>query len=80
MLRPRVLLIGEPTGEPPAMDGNAVGFVLPGSRMTGQYSTQFFPAPAGIPDGPAVAPDIPVAVRSTDYFARFDPVMAAILA
>ena len=80
LLGDRVLLIGEPTGEPPAMDGNAVGFVLPGSRMTGQYSTQFFPAPAGIPDGSLVAPDIPVAVRSTDYFARFDPVMAAILA
>ena len=80
LLSDRVLLIGEPTGEPPAMDGNAVSFVLPGSRLTGQYSTQFFPPPAGFPDGPLVAPDIPVSVRSTDYFARFDPVMAAILA
>jgi uncharacterized protein (TIGR03437 family) len=80
LLGDRVLLIGEPTAEPPAMDGNAVEFVLPASRMTGQYSTQFFSPPAGFPDGPLVAPDIPIAVRSTDYFARFDPVMAAILA
>ena len=80
LLGDRVLLIGEPTGEPPTMDGNAVGFVLPGSGMTGQYSTQFFPPPSGFPDGPLVVPDIPVTVRSTDYFARFDPVMSAILA
>ena len=33
-----------------------------------------------IPDGAELVPDIPIVMRSTDYFARFDPVMAAILA
>jgi len=75
-----VRTIGEPTGEPPAMYGNALTFTLPASGMTGQYSTQYFPPPAWIPAGPLLAPDIAVGIRSTDYFARFDPVMAAILA
>jgi uncharacterized protein (TIGR03437 family) len=75
-----VQTIGEPTGEPPAMYGNVLQIALPASGMTVQYSTQYYPAPAWIPAGPLLAPDIAIAVRSTDYFARFDPVMAAILA
>ena len=72
--------IGEPAGQAPVMYGNTVQFVLPGSHRTGWYSTTYFPRPYWIPDGPELVPDIAVSVRSTDYFARFDPVMAAILA
>jgi uncharacterized protein (TIGR03437 family) len=75
-----VRFIGEPTGEPPGGYGNIVRFVLPSSGMTGQYPTKPFPPPAWIAAGALLAPDIAIHTRSTDYFARFDPVMAAILA
>ena len=73
-------VIGESTGGKPSHYGTVNGFTLPASRLTGQYSTKFIAAPPGIPDGPAFNPDIAVATRSTDYFARFDPVMGAIVA
>jgi len=75
-----VIAIGEPSGGKPAEYGEVLPFTLPGSGLVGQYSTKYFPNPPYIPDGPSFVPDIPVSVRSTDYFARFDPVMAAILA
>ena len=74
-------VIGEPTGGKPAHYGNVNSFTLPGSQVLGQYSTQFNPAPNYISASDAsFEPDIPINTRSTDYFARFDPVMAAILA
>jgi len=76
----RVLVIGAPTGGKPAEYSNVQPFTLPGSGLSGQYSTKFDSPPAGIPAGPALDPDIAISIRSTDYFARFDPVMAAILA
>ena len=73
-------VIGEPTGGAPSGPGNVQPFNLPGSNLLGQYSQQFINAPAGIPPGPAFLPDVPVATRSADYFARYDPVLGAILA
>lgn len=75
-----VISIGEPTGGKPAEYGDVLPFTLPASRLTGQYSTKFFANPDWIPDAASFVPDIPVSLRSTDFFARFDPVMAAILA
>jgi uncharacterized protein (TIGR03437 family) len=76
-----VRVIGEPTGGKPAHFGNVASFTLPGSHIPGQYSHQFISAPSYIPAGDSsFEPDIHIAIRSTDYFARFDPVMAAILA
>ena len=76
----RIFTIGEPTGGKPFAYGQVTPFTLPGSGLPGQYSTQFFQAPNGIPDAPSFAPDIPVTVRPVDYFARYDPVLAAIFA
>ncbi len=76
----RVFVIGQPTGGKPSGYGNVQPFTLPGSHLVGQYSTQFFTAPNGIPDGPSFLPDIQIGLRSTDYFARHDPVLAAIFA
>jgi uncharacterized protein (TIGR03437 family) len=73
-------VVGEPTGGKPQHYGNVASFSLPSSRIGGQYSTQFFAQPSYLPPGPSFAPDIAIPIRSTDYFARFDPVMAAILA
>ena len=78
-LSTRVVSIGEPTGGKPSGYGNVTRFQLPASGFSGQYSTRYFNAPAGIPDRPSLDPAILVKLRSTDYFARFDPVMAVIL-
>jgi uncharacterized protein (TIGR03437 family) len=75
-----IRVIGEPTGGKPAHYGNVAPFTLPGSGLSGQHSMQFEPQPTYVPDLPSFMPDIPVKVRSTDYFARFDPVLAAIIA
>jgi hypothetical protein len=73
-------IVGEPTGGKPAEYGEVKSFTLPGSQVVGQYSTKYFPNPDFIPGLPSFMPDIPVSLRSTDYFARHDPAMAAILA
>lgn len=76
-----VRVIGESTGGKPEHFGHVASFTLPGSHIPGQYSQQLISAPSYIPAAdPSFEPDIAVAIRSTDYFARFDPVIAAILA
>ena len=73
-------VIGEATGGRPQHFGNVAAFTLPGSGIPGQYSQEFFSAPSYLPAGaPYLEPDIAIPIRSTDYFARFDPVLAAIL-
>ncbi len=74
------ILAGEPTGGKPSGYGEVLSLRLPQSRLFLQYSTKFFAAPAGIPDKDALYPDVAVNVRSTDYFARHDAVLAAVLA
>lgn len=78
-LSQRFVVIGEATGGKPAEYGQVDEFTLPGSGLNGQYSTKYFPNPAGIPDLPSFMPDVPIATRSTDFFARYDPTFAAIL-
>ncbi|SPE40949.1 conserved hypothetical protein [Candidatus Sulfopaludibacter sp. SbA3] len=73
-------VIGEPTGGAPSDYGNVLRFTLPSGRMMGQYSTTFFPLPPFIPAGDSFAPDVLVPLHSFDYFARHDPVLAAVLA
>ncbi|MFB3779562.1 MAG: hypothetical protein ACE141_18225 [Bryobacteraceae bacterium] len=73
-------IAGEPTGGKPAHFGETKNFTLPGSKIPGQYSTRYWPLWPGIPDRDAIYPDLPVELRSTDYFARHDPVLAAVMA
>ena len=80
-----IFLIGEPTGGAPGGYGNVLTFSLPSSRLDGIYSTEFFPTPDYITPnldngGPALGPDIRVPFRASDFFARHDPVFAAIVA
>lgn len=79
-LSSRVVSIGQATGGKPTHYGAAAPFVLPGSQIAGQRSTRQWTAPVGIPDDVALFPAVPVNLRSTDYFGRFDPVLAVILA
>ena len=73
-----ITVIGAPTGGPTGGYGNVVGFWLPSGLFSGQYSTTPSPTPDWIQPGGAFAPDIAVPVVSSDYFARHDPVLAAI--
>jgi len=75
----RATIAGEPTGGKPAHFGETKNFTLPGSKIAGQYSTRYWPLWPGIPDENAFYPDLPVELRSTDFFSRHDPVLAAVL-
>jgi uncharacterized protein (TIGR03437 family) len=80
-----VFVVGEPTGGAPGGYGNVLSFTLPSSRLDGIYSTKFFPTPDYITPnldagGPSFAPDIAIPFRGSDFFARHDPVFAAIAA
>jgi uncharacterized protein (TIGR03437 family) len=80
-----IRVIGEPTGGSPSHYGQVAGFTLPSSKIGGTYSTQYIPAPTFItpdldPGGPSFGPDVAIPLRASDFFARHDPVMAAIVA
>jgi uncharacterized protein (TIGR03437 family) len=75
-----VQTIGSSTGGATSGYGNVAPFTLPASGLVGQYSTQFINGPNYIAPGPTFAPDIGIRIESADYFARYDPVMGAILA
>jgi len=75
-----LLIVGQATGGAPSGYGEVQRFTLPSGSMIGQYSTRFFALPPYIPAGPAFAPDVAVPLTSADYFARHDPVMAAVIA
>jgi uncharacterized protein (TIGR03437 family) len=75
-----VRILGEPASGATGGWGDVVGFTLPSSGLVGQYSTQYINGPSYVPAGPSFLPDLAISVRSTDFFARYDPVMAAILA
>ena len=79
-LKNLIQIVGEPTGGRPSGYGEVLPFTLPASQLMGQYSTKYFSNPDYIPDLPSFYPDISIPLRSTDYFARNDLVMAAILA
>jgi hypothetical protein len=74
-----VRIVGEPAGGATEGWGNVVPFTLPGSGLSGQYSTQYIRGPGYLTAEPSLQPDIPIGIRSTDFFARQDPVMDAIL-
>jgi uncharacterized protein (TIGR03437 family) len=77
-----MFVIGEATGGKPVGPGDVVTFTLPGSQMPGQYSIDYVDQNEGVipEDATSFNPDIPISIRSTDFFARYDPVMGAILA
>jgi hypothetical protein len=70
--------IGESAGGQPRQNGDPINFLLPYSgilvilsnvswNLSGPYDTRLW-----------IAPDIPVALTATDYFANRDPVMEAV--
>jgi hypothetical protein len=69
---------GEPTGASASHYGQVATLVLTNSALAIGHSTRYFSYPA-LPPGPLM-PDVPVPLYSSDYFARHDPFLAAILA
>ena len=71
-------LIGGPTGGSPNAYGQIVLFTLPNSGLAGSCSTKYFTCYPGFA-GNSLPPDVPVSYSSADYFARYDPYLAAAL-
>ncbi|HEY7697056.1 MAG TPA: peptidase S41, partial [Vicinamibacteria bacterium] len=68
----------EPTGGKPNHYGQVSSFILPTSRVRVFHSTRFFRLTSDS-DPPSLLPDVPVEVRSRDYFEGRDPVLEAVL-
>lgn len=75
--QPVASIVGENSGGKPVHYGNVRTFNLPNSGLTVQHSTMRFDSPL-MTD--SLVPDLPVPLTAADYFARHDPVLAAILA
>jgi hypothetical protein len=66
------VLVGEETAGRPNSYGEVQSFRLPHSGLTVQYSTKYWHLDHTA-DPPSLAPDVPVAVSSTDYLQGRDP-------
>jgi hypothetical protein len=73
-----VTQVGQPTGGSPNSYGEVRTLTLPNSGLRVNYSTRYFSFP-NLPPG-SLLPDVTVPVYSSDYFARQDPFVAAVLA
>lgn len=72
-----IKLIGEPTGGKPGGFGEVLNFTLPNSRIVVSYSTVAFTSPF---QTDSLLPSVSLPLYSSDYFARHDPFLAAVLA
>jgi uncharacterized protein (TIGR03437 family) len=71
-------LVGGPTGGDPTSYGNNTFINLPYSGLVVSCSTRYYVTYPGY-TGNSFLPDLPVAYSSADYFARYDPYLAAAL-
>jgi uncharacterized protein (TIGR03437 family) len=71
-------LIGQPTGGDPTSYGNNTYTFLPYSALVVSCSTNHYVMYPGYPEN-SMLPDVPVSYSSADYFARYDPFLAAAL-
>jgi C-terminal processing protease CtpA/Prc len=76
--RTRAILVGEETGGKPNHYGQVSSFNLPTSGIRVFHSTRFFRLSA-TSDPSSLSPDVPVEIRSRDYFEGRDPVLETVL-
>jgi len=76
----RVLFVGEPTGSSPNHFGENAEIVLPHGGLRATAAALWWQHSLPYDDRPWIAPDLPAPLRSDDYAANRDPVLAAILA
>jgi hypothetical protein len=69
---------GEPSSSSPNFVGEETPLVLPYSKLAGSISSRFHQSD-GMDRRMWIAPEIPVALSSEDYFANRDPVLDAVL-
>lgn len=72
------IYVGEPSSSRPNFVGEETGTILPYSGMRGSASSQYQQGTTFQDERPFIAPHIPVALTSVDYFANRDPVMRAL--
>lgn len=72
------IFVGEPGNGQPRLNGDAVVFRLPYSGVQTMISTMVWNLSGPYDRRRWIAPDIPVAQSSADYFANRDPVMEAV--
>lgn len=73
------VFVGEPSGSSPNFTGESGWFKLPYSGLMGIISSQYHQSSESEDDRKWIAPHIPVARSSTDYFAGNDKAMDVIL-
>lgn len=71
---------GEPSGSRPNQIGESTYSVLPYSGLRASISSRYHQESYPGDDRMWIAPDLPVALSSRDYFANRDPVLNAVLA
>src|SRR5579862_6974185 len=74
------IFVGEPSSSRPNFVGEDTEILLPFSGIQGSISSRYFQDSDPLDDRPWIAPDIPVALSSRDYFGGEDPVLRAALA
>ena len=72
------ILIGEPTAGAPSSWGDPKKITLPNSGLIARISTTYWRDWTPSPSRAWIAPDIPVALTSADYFAGRDPALRSI--
>jgi hypothetical protein len=74
------IFVGEPTGASPKFTGEgAIWFELPYSRARASISNWYHQFTFWSDTRPWIAPDVPVELSSTEYFAGRDPALEAVL-
>lgn len=71
--------VGEPSGSKPNFAGEDTELLLPYSGLRGSISTRWWQDSGPLDRRQWIAPQLSVAVRSTDHFANRDPVLEAVL-
>jgi len=73
------VFVGEPTGGRPNLYGDTRRVILPTSHIRVNVSSRYWEKSTPDDQRPWIAPDIPVELSSTNYFAGVDPVLDAAL-
>jgi len=73
------IFVGEPTAGAPSSWGDPRKITLPNSGLIARISTVYWRDWTADESRPWIAPDIPAAASSADYFAGRDPAMDAVL-
>jgi len=73
------VFVGEPSGSRPNAIGESTFSVLPYSGLRAGISSRYHQESYPGDDRKWIAPDVPLALKSADYFANRDPILDAVL-